>query len=151
MILGRTNLHGGISMTKRRADKAAAYRELQNHGVNVSKTNGIEFNAGSETWRHVLAKAAVGYVGRRYGYWVSSEVEVQQGDVDCLLWGLPARNTWAVECETSPTEATKKDKLNRYVLQQPGIDDMILLDVDAMPDSIGGVVDWVSGEMGLRP
>lgn len=135
---------------KRRFDKARSYRELQDHGVEVSKTNGIEFNHGSETWTHVVAKAAVGYVGRRYGYWVSSEVEVQQGDVDCLLWGLPDRNTWAVECEQNVSEDVKQDKLRRYVLEQPGIDDMILIDVDEMPEELSTAVKWINAQMGLR-
>lgn len=135
---------------KRRFDKARSYRELQDNGVDVSKTNGIEFNAGSETWRHVVTKAAVGYIGRRYGYWVSSEVEVPQGEIDVLLWGLPDRNVWACEVETDVTEATKQDKLRRYVLEQEGIDDMILIDVDEMPETLSNAVEYVNAQMGLR-
>lgn len=134
---------------KRRHDKATGYRALQDNGVDVSKHNEVRFNSGSETWRHFVGKSAVAYVARRYGYWVSSEVEVPEGEIDCLLWGQPDHPVWAVELETNPDEATKKDKLKRYVLEQPGIDDMRLLDVDALPDEHSALIDHVSDKLNL--
>lgn len=136
-------------MSKRQQQKYQSYRELQNAKVDVSKHNQIKPNSGSETFPHLVAKAAVMHLGLANGYWVASEVEVPHGQVDCLLWGNPERLTLAVEVETSPTEETKQDKLSRYVHQQPAIDDMILVNVTQMPMHMLEALDYVSNQTGL--
>ena len=132
-------------------DQYQFYRQLKNAGVELSKHNQIKPNDGSETFAHLVAKAAVMQLGLANGYRVASEVEVSHGQVDCLLWGNPERLTLAVEVETSPTEETKQDKLSRYVHQQPAIDDMILVNVTQMPMHMLEALDYVSKKIGLEP
>jgi len=136
---------------KRRADKHKAYQLLKRNGVDLQQHNQIRFNSGSETWRHVICKAAVAYIGQANGYWVSSEVDAKWGEIDVLLWGHPDRMTIAVEVETSPTEAVKEDKIQRYVRKQPGIDEMYLVNVSEMPVDMMHALDYVSDSLGLEP
>jgi hypothetical protein len=134
---------------KRRADKHKAKQLLQRNQVNVQNHNQIRPNAGSETFRHLVAKTAVCHIGINNGYWVSSEVETAYGEVDVCLWGNPDRLTYAVEVETGNPKAVKEDKLNRYVERQPGIDDMILINVTDMPVNMLDALGYVSDQLGL--
>jgi hypothetical protein len=104
------------------------YRALQNHGANVRKERIPPMNAGgdSETIPHYTLKCLMAFVGARdYGYMTDLEVEVPSGEIDCLLWGHQERLTYACEIETSPTEETKQEKLDKYVHAIPAIDDMV--------------------------
>lgn len=136
---------------KRRADKHKAKAILRRNQVSVQDHNQIRPNPGSETFRHLVAKTAVAFVGINNGYWVSSEVETAYGECDVILWGNPDRLTYAVEVETGPTEDVREDKLNRYVERQPGIDDMILINVTDMPVNMLDALDYVSDELGMCP
>jgi hypothetical protein len=124
------------------------YRELKDHAVEVSDSNQIEFNSGSETIPHVIGKALVGHIARHHGYRVSSEVVVPNGEIDIILWGNEDRLSYAVELETSPNEETKQDKLERYVKETP-LDDMILLNLNEMPINPLEAAKWIQEELGV--
>lgn len=132
-------------------NQKADLRELQDHGVKTSKTNKIEYNAGSETHRHAQAKATVGYLGLQNGYRVDSEVSVPDGSIDVLLWGNRDRLTLAVECETSPTEEVIESKLQRYVRDVGPIDDMFVLNLNEMPENRLDALEWAREQLGLEP
>jgi len=126
------------------------YRALQNQGVNVHKERIPRMNAGgkSETVKHHTIKNLIAYAGARdYGYMSDIEVEVPQGDIDCLLWGLNDRLTLACEVETAPTEETKESKLERYVKQIGPIDDMRLINVNNVPTDMMEAADYVSNQL----
>lgn len=136
-------------MTKRQAEKHKAYRELHRHGLDFAKFNHIAPNSGSETFAHIVAKAAVLHVGVNNDYWVASEVETPHGEIDVLLYGNPERSTYAVEVESSPTQDVKQDKLNRYVRKQSGVDDMVLINITEMPSQFVEALGYVANELGL--
>lgn len=142
---------------KRRYDKHKRYQELTSHGVHVQKHDQIRPNAGSETFRHEIAKLAVGHIGKANDYWVASEVEIEQpGDTedkeaDIILWGDPERLTYAVECETGWTKETKAEKLDQYVYTNPVIEDMLTVEVNDLPKRSMDILDNVSHQLGMYP
>lgn len=129
-------------------NQLAEYRELKDHGVEVTKTNSIEFNAGSEISAHVVAKALVGHLGVSNGYRVASETQCVNGEIDVCLWGHPDRLSYAVELEHSPTDDVVESKLQRYVHETP-LDDMILLNLNDMPQRRLDALEWISKQIGL--
>lgn len=136
---------------KRRNSKYESYQNLTSAGVNVQKEDQIRPNPGSETFRHEVAKLAVAHIGKANDYWVSSEVEMMNGRADIVLWGNPERLTYVVELETGWTEDTKSEKLQQYVLDQPGIDDMLTVEVTDLPGDTMDILDNVSNQIGLEP
>jgi len=112
------------------------YNDLRREGVALQKHNQIRGNGGAETARHLAAKTFAFHAATNAGWRVSSEVEVPQGEIDLVLFKDRETRVWAVEVETSPTEEVAQDKLERYVKQQPGIDDMVLINVTNMPETI---------------
>jgi len=126
------------------------YRALQNHGVNVHKERIPPMNAGgeSETIKHHTLKNLIAFVGaREYGYMSDIEVEVPEGDVDCLLWGLPDRLTLACEVETSPTEETINSKKERYVDAIDPIDDIVVFNANEAPANMMEAVEYVREQL----
>jgi len=136
---------------KRRHSKYESYQNLTSAGVNVQKDDQIRPNPGSETFCHEVAKLAVAHIGKANDYWVSSEVEMLNGRADIVLWGNPQRLTYVVELETGWTEDTKSEKLQQYVLDQPGIDDMLTVEVTDLPEHTMDILDNVSSQIGLEP
>lgn len=134
----------------RRHHKRDALSELHSHGIDAQKHNQIRYNAGSETVPHFAAKCLVGYVAQLNDYWVSSEVELDNGkEIDVLLWGHPTRLTYAVEVETGWTEETKSKKIQQYVRPYPPIDDMLPIEVNDMPMHQLDAAGFIADEMGL--
>jgi RecB family endonuclease NucS len=128
-----------------------AYRQLKDAGVDVRKHNQVRFNAGSETTKHAVCKTLVAKALLANGYRVDSEVDMKHGTVDILGWGNADRLVYVIELETSPTAEVKEDKLQRYVHQQPGIDDMLLVNVSQMPVNMLEALDYVADSLGLDP
>lgn len=112
------------------------YNDLRRQGVELQKHNQIRGNGGSESARHIVAKSLAFHAATQSGWRVSSEVSVEHGEVDLVLFQDRETRVWAVEVETSPTTEVKQDKLDRYVKQQPGIDDMVLINVSEMPENV---------------
>ena len=104
-------------MTKRKQIEFQARKELINHDWDVSKTDSVEFNGGSETTSHFIGKALAAQVLREHGYRVSSEVKHPlRGEIDVLAYG---EDIIAVEIETDPKPDVIKDKIKRYVEGTP--------------------------------
>lgn len=131
-------------------NQLSEYRELKDWSVEVSKTNSIEFNSGSETGTHVLAKAIVGHLGVSNGYRVSSETQCPKGEIDMVLWGHPDRLSYAVELEHSPTKEIKQSKLERYVLGTP-LDELCLININNLPKDRHKALAWIGEQLGLDP
>lgn len=123
------------------------YNDLRREGVELQKHNQIRGNGGSETARHLVAKAFAFHAATNAGWRVSSEVETEHGEIDLVLHKDRDTRVWAVEVETSPTREVAKDKLNRYVKQQPGIDDMVLINVTEMPENIMKAYHYVNRQI----
>ena len=133
-------------MTKRQYDDWRGRQRLTDAGWNVSKTDSIQFNAGSETFRHLVAKSAAAfYLKHDQGYRVDSEVtHPERGEIDILAWN--ADDIIAVECETAPTEEVITDKLERYYEGTP-IRDVFVINVTEMPAEILPAYEWIVGEL----
>ena len=112
------------------------YNDLRREGVELQKHNQIRGNGGNETARHLVCKSLAFHAATQAGWRVSSEVSVPQGEIDLVLFKDRETRVWAVEVETSPSADVRNDKLNRYVKQQDGIDDMVLINVTQMPENI---------------
>jgi hypothetical protein len=135
---------------KRRKDKSDAYRELHNAGVPVQKHDTLRPNAGSETFRHQVAKLAVLNIGKANDYFVSSEVQLSNGyEADMILWSNPDRLTYVVECETGWTDETTAKKIERYVQPYSPIDDMLKVEVNDVPENSLDILGNVSDQLGL--
>jgi hypothetical protein len=134
------------------ANQIADYRELKDHGVEVTRHNQIQPNDGSESLRHLQAKATVAYIGLQNDYRIGSEVIVSGCyEIDILLWGNTERDTYAVECETSPTQETMNEKLEQYVKNVGPIDDMLTVNLNEISDNRCEMLGDVSDQIGLRP
>ena len=139
-------------MSKRTKIKHRAYRQLKNEGIQVTKSNQVRPNPGSETYSHFRCKACVAFLGQINGYWVSSEVDFPNGkEADILLWGHEDRNTLVVECETSIDDIVKQEKLNNYVKGFESIDDMLMIEVLDLPENAHQTLGFVSEQLGLYP
>jgi len=125
------------------------YHNLHRCDVDVQKHNQVRLNSGSETAKHVVAKALVAQIASEQSWRVSSEVSVPDGDIDVLLHKTPQERVWAVELETSPTEEVKQSKLNRYVKQTTGIDDIVIINISGMPVEIPHAKRYLEEELPL--
>jgi len=135
--------------------QAREYRTLKDSGVDVTDTNRIRFNSGSETVPHCVSKCLVGLLGIRNGYRVDSEVDVENreypdGEIDTLLWGHESRLAYAIEVETGLTEETKTRKLNQYVTET-AIDDIQFVEVNTLPMDMVEAFGEIAAEIGLDP
>ena len=139
--------------TKREKSMNKAELELANtlkrHEVYVQNHNQVRLNSGSETAKHVVAKALVAQIASEQHWRVSSEVSVPDGDIDILLHKTPQERVWAVELETSPTQEVKQSKLNRYVKQTTGIDDIVIINISEMPVEIPHAKQYLQEELPL--
>lgn len=130
-------------------DNWTEYRTLHDNGWNVSKTNQVEFNGGSETVKHSVGKMLAAHAGHNAGYRVSSEVEhAHRGEIDVLLYGNPERMTLAVEVETSPTDDVIEDKVDRYIRGTP-IDDIAIVNATTLPTDMLNAYGEVKEVLGL--
>jgi hypothetical protein len=122
---------------------------LKRHEVYVQNHNQVRLNSGSETAKHVVAKALVAQVATEQGWRVSSEVSVPKGDIDVLLHKTPQERVWAVELETSPTEDITQSKIDRYVNQTTGVDDIVIINISEMPIEIPYAKQFIREELPL--
>jgi hypothetical protein len=133
-------------MTQREKDLYKTRRRLQDHDWNVHKGDSIGFNAGSETLKHLYAKAVVGWYLKQHGYRIDSEVTMPDGEVDILAYR--GDDILVVECETSPLEDVIKDKLDRYVYGQPPRD-LFVINVNELPTDVLDAQGYVKDVIGL--
>ncbi|MCG1003084.1 MULTISPECIES: hypothetical protein [Halobacterium] len=131
---------------KRHHDEYGGRKDLQNAGWQIHKRDAVAFNSGSETDRHLVAKALVAKVLRDRGYRVDTEVVKEGvGEIDVVAYGLD-EPPFAVEVETNPTKAVVSDKVSRYYRGEPFCE-CYVLDVDDLPDSIADAREWVEAQI----
>ena len=130
-------------------DELTLVNTLQRQEVYVQNHNQVRLNSGSETAKHVVAKALVAQIASEQHWRVSSEVSVPDGDIDILLHKTPQHRVWAVELETSPTTEVKQSKLNRYVKQNASIDDIVIINISEMPIEIPHAKQYLQEELPL--
>lgn len=130
-------------------DELELVNTLQRQNVYVQNHNQIRLNSGSETAKHVIAKALVAHIASEQSWRVSSEVSVPDGDIDMVLHKTPQQRVWAVELETSPTKEVTQSKLNRYVKQNAGIDDIAVINISEMPIEIPHAKQFIQEELPL--
>jgi len=137
-------------MTKRQEQYLAWRKELDKCGWDVSKVDSVQFNSGSETLHHLLAKTATAYILKQNGYRVDSEVEhPERGTVDiCSVPCVEDRKPFVVELEHSPTQATIEDKLQRYYHGTP-FAECYVINLNRVPMQSLEMVDHIAGELGL--
>lgn len=103
-------------MTKRQHTYHEWVSSLRMAGWVVDRVDGIKFNSGSETAKHLHAKTATCRLLKNYGYRIDTEVEhPERGEIDVVA--IPAEDgqkPFAVELETSPTDDVIASKLERY-------------------------------------
>jgi hypothetical protein len=127
----------------------AEYRELQTAGWDVSKTNQMAYNGGSESEHHAAVKMLVGLAEKEAGYRVTGEcTHPERGEIDCLIWGNPDRLTLAIEVESNPDEDVIEDKFDRYVDGTP-IDDMIPLNLENMHPNVNHCYGYINEVLGF--
>ena len=126
------------------------YRRLTDAGFDLEDSTYIKLNSGSETAKHAVAKTLCARYLDQIGYTVESEVELEnQGTVDLLAYGHPERLTYVVEVETSPTRDTMLNKVEKYVKSNQAADDMLWVNVTAMPTDMLDAQEYVKTELGL--
>jgi hypothetical protein len=134
-------------MSKRKFNDWNARKELDEAGWDVSKTDSVKFNSGSETLSHANLKLTVAwYLKQECGYRIDTEVEMGSGEVDVLAWR--ESDIIVVECETSPTDAVVSDKIKRYVHDEPPRE-CFVLNVNDAPEERSTCYRWVQEELGL--
>lgn len=131
---------------KRSHNEFAARREIQDNGWRLEQTDKIEFNSGSETTKHVVAKALVGKVLKEKGYRIDSEVSKDEcGEIDVVAYGYD-NDKFGVELETSPTEEVIQDKLDRYCYGQIWRE-IFVLNLNEMPMDMLKAKEWVEDQL----
>jgi len=130
-------------------DELTLVNKLQRQEVYVQNHSQVRLNSGSETAKHVVAKALVAQIASEQSWRVSSEVSVPEGEIDILLHKTPQQRVWAIELETSPTQEVTQSKLNRYVKQNAGIDDIAIINISEMPIEIPHAKQYLQEELPL--
>lgn len=126
-------------------DEYRARRELQDCDIRVRQDDSVEFNSGSETQKHYLAKCAAAWVLKERGYRLNSEVVVPDGEIDIIGYNGPDNDCIAVECETSPTDEVISDKVGRYLIGP--IRDIFVINVGEVPTDFLEAVEYIRGEI----
>jgi len=130
-------------------DELTLVNKLQRQEVYVQNHSQVRLNSGSETAKHVVAKALVAQIASEQSWRVSSEVSVPEGEIDILLHKTPQQRVWAIELETSLTQEVTQSKLNRYVKQNAGIDDIAIINISEMPIEIPHAKQYLQEELPL--
>jgi hypothetical protein len=124
--------------------------ELKRNGWDISKTDSIQFNSGSETTRHIVCKSLVGrYLKHECNLRIDSEVtHPERGEIDIVAYGEESP-PFAVEVETNVTDDVTSDKLERYYEGTP-LREVYILELLDMPTDWNEAYQWVAEELGLH-
>lgn len=135
-------------MTNKRSHREFSHRrELEAAGWQLRQRDAVAFNPGSETVRHAVCKMLVAFKLREKGYRVDTEVPKEGvGEIDVVAYAAPDEPAFAVECETSPTDETLNDKMERYYHNEP-FRDVFVLVVNDMPENILDALAWVEDQL----
>jgi len=134
----------GLNMNKA---ELKLYNNLRREKVKVQKHNQVRLNAGSETIKHCVAKVIVARIAADNEWRVSSEVTVPEGEIDILLHQTSQERVWAIELETSPTTEVRRSKLERYVKNQPEIDDIAIINISNLPVELPYAEQYIREEL----
>jgi len=137
-------------MTKRTRQEYEQRRELQAAGWKIDQQDKICFNGGSETNRHFVCKAQVGWLLSYNGYRVDSEVvnEDETAEADIIAYGN-GEPPFVVETETGVTQEVKDKKLDQFFYNEPFCE-CYIVEVNAMPEDRAEQLDWLMGELGMN-
>ena len=120
-------------MTTKREQRIKDYKSLEARGYKLPPKrhwNSINKNAGSETDKHLHAKAATARVLWHNGYDVCTEVEYDGFEIDVLAFGAVGRQPIIIELETVCTDEIKA--LNRNKYESDGIREVYTIPLRAM-------------------
>ena len=135
---------------KRKSEYYRWLGELSRHGWDADKAGGIHANYGSETAKHLHAKAATFRVLRAADYRVRTEVShPERGEIDVVA--IPTsddQRPFAVELETNPTEEIISDKLDRYYEGTPFVE-CYVINLNDVPLHIQEMGEHISRKLGL--
>jgi hypothetical protein len=138
-------------MTKRNNTYYAWLGELSRHGWDADKTDSVKFNHGSETEKHAHAKTATCLLLKDHGYRVDTEVtHAERGEIDVIA--IPCdgdEHPFCIELETSPTEDTISDKVDRYHDGTP-FRDIFIINVSELPTDILEMRAQIAAELGFQ-
>jgi len=111
-------------------------------------TSSVEFNGGSETLHHRVAKTVAASVCIDAGYRVRSEVVTEAGDeADILAFGLEDRRPIVVELENSLTNEVAAIKREQYTIGD--VRETYIIDLDDAPSHPDSLYEHIAEQVGL--
>jgi hypothetical protein len=139
-------------MNKQQKIELTQRKELQSDGWHVSQAQSIKSNDGfvTESMQHLVAKLSAAMCLSEIGYRINTEVSHENGhaEIDLLAYGLSDRQTYAVEIETDPGKARMKEKRYKYLTEH--IDDMIVIDLNDMPENMIAAQSFIEGALNVK-
>lgn len=134
-------------MTKRTRLEYDGRVALQNAGWDITKTDSVAFNDGSETNRHFVAKAQVAFYLKANGWRIDSEVEhKERGDVaDIVAYGREDP-PFVVEVESGITDDVREKKLQQFYRGEPFCE-VFLLEVHDLPEDRAQQLTWIHQQL----
>lgn len=135
-------------MTKRTRNEYRQRRELTAAGWEITQTDRVCFNGGSESNRHFVAKSQVAWFLSQQGYRIDSEVQndSETAEADIIAYGND-EPAFVVEVETGITDEITEKKLEQFYHNEPFCE-VYLLEVNDMPEDRNEQLKWVQNELG---
>lgn len=119
---------------------------LRDAGWDVPQEDMVAFNSGSESLDHYRCKCLAAWILKEEGYRVGSEIEKEGvGEIDVIGYGTED-DPIAIECETDISDDVIKDKLERYVWNEP-YRDLFVVAVDELPAERDAAIEYVRGSI----
>ena len=138
-------------MNKQQKIELTQRKELQSDGWHVSQAQSIKSNDGfvHESMQHLVAKLSAAMCLSEIGYRINTEVAHKNGhaEIDLLAYGCADRLTYAVEIETDPDKKRMKEKRCKYLTEH--IDDMLVIDLNDMPENMIAAQSFVERELNV--
>ena len=139
-------------MNKQQKIELTQRKELQSDGWHVSQSQSIKSNDGftNESMQHLVAKLSAAMILADVGYRINTEVAHKNGhaEIDLLAYGCSDRLTYAVEIETDADEARMKEKRCKYLTEH--IDDMLVIDLNDMPENMIAAQSFIERELNVK-
>jgi len=133
---------------KRTSEIYRQYQRLNHQGWAIeTTTNALEFNGGSETLHHVVAKSVAAKVCIDAGYRVRSEVECINGEADILAFGLEDRRPIVIELERDFEIEVQQKKLEQYNVGD--VSEVWVIDLDEAPSHPDSLYEHIAEQVGL--
>ncbi len=135
--------------SKRQSEIYRQKSRLEYQGWDIGGvTSSVEFNGGSETLHHRVAKTVAASVCIDAGYRVASEVETDQGDeADILAYGLEDRRPIVIELERDFDIEVQQKKLEQYNVGD--VAEVWVIDLDEAPSHPNSLYEHIAEQVGL--